>query len=50
MGTFGTILGVALCVGLLAYIGVSVAKIIISIRDRKNLNDEPDNGECTPNE
>lgn len=42
MGTVGTILGVLLCVGLLGYIGVSIARICISFRKKRNISDEFD--------
>lgn len=41
MNVFGLIFAIILCIGLLAYIGVSIVKIVSDIRARRNLNDEP---------
>lgn len=45
MQTFGTVMGVVLCIGLCAYIGVSLFRLIRDIIDKRRLKDEPDNGE-----
>lgn len=43
MQVFGTVIGVALCLALLAYIGVSIFKIIRDVRRKRNISDEFDN-------